>query len=367
MSETGRFFVTDLDTGRKFVVEPIDDSPHAADWGDVDPATKKLTVHYGEKYTGSVREEDSIITKENGFKNWVYFKGSYENGIKKLISLEKKLLMVFILLSFFACSQTPMLEKNKEIYNKNIIIPDTICDSTQSVEKIIIQKETAISEEEIAYIKYLQDQEKERIKNTQNPVVKTTSIHNQSPAPTPIVNEIISEQRATLTYVIRDTMLVGETYTIDLTLSKDLSEQLLVRIIDGFRGKNLIDTLITITPVMRARLLDPAKSFTQEPITSEIQSTTGKDLVRWQWQVIPQKEGDISLSISVDNYVDGVPQNVNIYNGKTYVYAIHTWNGDLWNWISTYWDKITYVLGGILTIFAWLYKEKIINIFKKNE
>jgi len=116
---------------------------------------------------------------------------------------------------------------------------------------------------------------------------------------------------------------------------------------------------------MRARLLDPGKSFQQEPITAEIQNTTGKDLVRWQWQVIPLKEGNISLTISVDNYIDGVPQNVNIYNGKTYVYAIHTWYGDLWNWISTYWDKITYVLGGILMIFAWLYKEKIINVFKK--
>lgn len=37
--------------------------------GDVDPATKKMTGSYGDKYTGSVRPEQSLITEENGFKN----------------------------------------------------------------------------------------------------------------------------------------------------------------------------------------------------------------------------------------------------------------------------------------------------------
>lgn len=67
MSKTGRYYITDIKTGRKFCVEPIGD-PHET-WGDLDPVTKKMTGNYGEKYPGSIKEEDSIITEDNGFKN----------------------------------------------------------------------------------------------------------------------------------------------------------------------------------------------------------------------------------------------------------------------------------------------------------
>ena len=69
MSKTGRYFVVDAESGRKFCVEPIGD-PHET-WGDVDPVTKKMTGSYGEKYPGSITEKDSIITEKNGFKNIV--------------------------------------------------------------------------------------------------------------------------------------------------------------------------------------------------------------------------------------------------------------------------------------------------------
>jgi len=71
MSKTGRFFIVDPKSGRKFCVEPIDNSERPADWGDIDPVTKKLTGHYGKKHTGSIKESESIITEENGFKNIV--------------------------------------------------------------------------------------------------------------------------------------------------------------------------------------------------------------------------------------------------------------------------------------------------------
>lgn len=65
--ETGRFIVKSLETGRTYFVEPIGNG-HSADWGDIDPATKKVTGEYGHKYTGCVSEKDSLITTENGFK-----------------------------------------------------------------------------------------------------------------------------------------------------------------------------------------------------------------------------------------------------------------------------------------------------------
>jgi hypothetical protein len=64
---TGRFIVKSLVTGKRYFVEPIGNS-HPAEWGDLDPATKKMTGDYGDKYEGCVSEEESIITEENGFE-----------------------------------------------------------------------------------------------------------------------------------------------------------------------------------------------------------------------------------------------------------------------------------------------------------
>ena len=64
--ETGRFIVKSLTTGKTYYVEPIGNG-HPADWGDINPATKKVEGDYGEKYKGSVSEKESMITPENGF------------------------------------------------------------------------------------------------------------------------------------------------------------------------------------------------------------------------------------------------------------------------------------------------------------
>ena len=57
---------------------------HRATWGDIDPATKKLTGSYGNKSTGAIDAEDSIITKENGFDEIVEGKGTPYWNIQKM-------------------------------------------------------------------------------------------------------------------------------------------------------------------------------------------------------------------------------------------------------------------------------------------
>lgn len=64
--ETGRFIVKSIKTGKSYFVEVID-GDERTNWGDVDPVTKKITGSYGDKYKGSIRKEESMITKENGF------------------------------------------------------------------------------------------------------------------------------------------------------------------------------------------------------------------------------------------------------------------------------------------------------------
>ena len=63
---TGRFIVKSKKTGKRYFVEVIGNT-HPADWGDLDPATKKMTGDYGDRYEGCVPEKESLITEQNGF------------------------------------------------------------------------------------------------------------------------------------------------------------------------------------------------------------------------------------------------------------------------------------------------------------
>ena len=65
--ETGRFIVRSAKTGKTYFVEPIDGDERTV-WGDYNPVTKDFeTGNYG-KYKGSIRPEETMITKENGFE-----------------------------------------------------------------------------------------------------------------------------------------------------------------------------------------------------------------------------------------------------------------------------------------------------------
>ena len=76
--ETGKEIVTYPSTGKKYYVEYISPRTKAdqTNWGDLDPATKKVTGTYGQKYKGSIQAEESVITKENGFDDVHEGKGS---------------------------------------------------------------------------------------------------------------------------------------------------------------------------------------------------------------------------------------------------------------------------------------------------
>ena len=88
MSTSGRFYVKR--GGRTFVVEPIDNSEGKGKpkWGNLNPATGKIEGDYGDKNRGSIHEDDSIITEENGFKNIVTL-GKGESPLGYIDSLIK--------------------------------------------------------------------------------------------------------------------------------------------------------------------------------------------------------------------------------------------------------------------------------------
>ena len=65
--DTGRFIVKSAVTGKTYFVEPIDDG-QKTEWGDLNPATKKIEGNYGVKHRGAVGENGfgNITTLEPG-------------------------------------------------------------------------------------------------------------------------------------------------------------------------------------------------------------------------------------------------------------------------------------------------------------
>lgn len=88
MSETGRFYIQSLKTGKVYCVEPIEGK--RVEWGSVDPATGEFMHKKGwKKFTGAIKEKDSIITEENGFVNIVTLEPG-ESPMEYLERLEAK-------------------------------------------------------------------------------------------------------------------------------------------------------------------------------------------------------------------------------------------------------------------------------------
>jgi hypothetical protein len=65
--ETGREIVVSYRTGKKYFIETIGND-RMADWGSYNPSTGNIENKKGAgKHSGSITEEESLITKENGF------------------------------------------------------------------------------------------------------------------------------------------------------------------------------------------------------------------------------------------------------------------------------------------------------------
>lgn len=93
-SETGRYFVHSSILNKTFCIEPIGDHPDnkRSEWGDVNPATKKVEGDYGDKNKGSIKMKESIIKKENGFETDGIFLGVGVSPEGYIMDLEQEFL-----------------------------------------------------------------------------------------------------------------------------------------------------------------------------------------------------------------------------------------------------------------------------------
>ena len=88
--ETGREIVFFPETGKKYFVEYIEGRNNKVSWGDIDPATKKVTGSYGSKSKGAISTHESMITKDNGFEEIREGKGSPYDTIQEMHNKWKK-------------------------------------------------------------------------------------------------------------------------------------------------------------------------------------------------------------------------------------------------------------------------------------
>lgn len=75
IGKDGRHLVHSMRTGKTYVVEAITPNDNlTGDWGDYNPATKKVTK-FVTKERSAILAEESVITEDNGFKNIETIKG----------------------------------------------------------------------------------------------------------------------------------------------------------------------------------------------------------------------------------------------------------------------------------------------------
>ena len=87
--DTGRHIVSSFITGIQYFVEPIG-TGRMADWGSYNPSTGNVENKKGAgKFAGSVTEEESLITKENGFKK-IELLGVGESPMGEIMKRDKE-------------------------------------------------------------------------------------------------------------------------------------------------------------------------------------------------------------------------------------------------------------------------------------
>lgn len=144
-----------------------------------------------------------------------------------------------------------------------------------------------------------------------------------------IVEEILiipeeDDNYGDISYLIKDTMIVGETHIINLTISKNVHIIKIIEEVETFTTPENIKTdKIRIERKMQAKLIDPIKdNFIISSITSEVQIIEDKEITLWEWNVTPLKKGSHKLILSIDILLDGdVGKTIKVYDGFIYVYS----------------------------------------------
>lgn len=160
-----------------------------------------------------------------------------------------------------------------------------------------------------------------------------------------------------INYVMKDTMVVNKSSIVNMTISESVDRETIIKNIDSFTNENTHTSIIRISPIMRAKLIDPnGENFRIIPITPEEQIVENDQITKWEWDVTPLKEGNNKLKLTVDIIYEENSKNVEVYEDFIYVYSDKTWWDDFVDFISSNWEWFLSTL--IIPLFIWVYNKR---------
>lgn len=233
-------------------------------------------------------------------------------------------------------------------------------DLKKTKEMIQIQKEAetiTIPVEEIVAISMkdeMQSNYKEKPAMSSSKTTKTDENKKEK-----FLSKIIYEDSdyGNINYVLEDTMIVGKTTAINVTISENVDQATIIEEIETFEENNVKTIRIRISPIMRARLIDPSEeNFKIVSLTPEEQIVENDQITRWEWGVTPLKKGNHKLKLTVDILQDDNCKNVEVHEDFIYVYSdkgvlesVFEFMGKNWQWfLSTL----------IIPLTIWLYRKR---------
>lgn len=160
-----------------------------------------------------------------------------------------------------------------------------------------------------------------------------------------------------INYVIQDTMVIGITNEVNMTISgKEVEQKVIIDGVSTFNEHNIYTSDIRITPIMKARLVDPTGvNFRIIPTTEEEQFLEKNDYTLWTWNVTPLTKGNNKLSLSVDVIVNDKSKNIKVYDGIIYVYSDETIISKIINFLTDNWE---FIVGTILIpLLVYMYSK----------
>jgi len=161
-----------------------------------------------------------------------------------------------------------------------------------------------------------------------------------------------------INYVMEDTMIVNHSTLVNVTISENVSRDTIIKKVESFTEENTMVHIIRISPIMRAKLIDPSggENFTIVSITPEEQIVENDQITKWEWDVTALKVGDNKLKLTVDIVVNNRTKNVEVYEDFIYVYSDKTWWNNFIDFMGENWKWLLSTL--IIPLLIWLYKTR---------
>jgi len=272
--------------------------------------------------------------------------------------------LVFILLFLVSCCSTKNRQYEK---SESVIISDTV---------IMIQKRQR-TEDSIRFeeMKREESSREEKERQTLSRTETAAPVLSSPPRATPVESvpekslpstppaagelEIMMDNGlmyGDITYKEVDTMVVGRTDVLELTISYDIPISRIVEEVHTFISEGeLVSEPIRIAPKMLVTLIDPTNgvNFTIIPISPEEQLIEVNDITKWNWNVTPLTKGNNKLVLSVNIVLENGIKNIQVYEDYIYVYSDESIFERFWNWFIDNWEPFLSLF--IIPLVIWGY------------